>query len=70
MAGQKDFTQTQVRLPTSLYEELKDSSEKNFRSLNGEILYWLQLGMGKAVDPVSAETLRELIREELAKARN
>jgi hypothetical protein len=68
MALQKDFTQTQVRLPTSIYEELKESADRNFRSLNGEILYWLQLGMGKATPPLSAEEARQVVREELAKA--
>ena len=68
MAGQKDSTQTQVRLPSVLYEELKESAERNFRSLNGEILYWLQLGMGKVTPPLSAEEARLILREELAKA--
>lgn len=68
MAAQKDFAQTQVRLPTALYEELKESADKNFRSLNGEILYWLQLGMGKANPPLSADEARQIVREELGKA--
>ena len=48
MAEQKEFTQTQIRLPSALYEELKESAERNFRSLNGELLYWIQVGLGRA----------------------
>ena len=44
--AEKEFTQTQIRLPAALYNELKESAEENFRSLNGELLFWIQLGMG------------------------
>ena len=67
MTKQKDFSQTQVRMPTELYEELKESAERNFRSLNAEILYFLQIGMGKAEPHASPDEVRQIIREELAK---
>lgn len=67
MAEQKEFAQTQIRLPTALYNELKDSAEQNFRSMNGELLYWIQLGMGKFAPPASAEDVRQIVQEELDK---
>ena len=67
MAEQKEFTQTQIRLPSALYEELKESAERNFRSLNGELLYWIQVGLGRAKLPLSEEETRRIISEELAK---
>jgi len=69
MAEQKEFTQTQIRLPAALYNELKESAEQNFRSLNGELLYWIQLGMGKFAPPLSADEARRIVSEELDKRR-
>lgn len=65
--AQKDFSQTQLRMPTEVYEELKASAEKNFRSLNAEILYLLQIGMKKAEPHASPEEVRRIVQEELAK---
>ena len=70
MTKQKDFSQTQVRMPSALFEELKESADRNFRSLNAEILYWLQIGMGKASPSASSEDVRRIIQEELDKRRN
>ncbi|MEB4590045.1 Arc family DNA-binding protein [Candidatus Thiothrix sp. Deng01] len=63
--AEKEFTQTQIRLPTALYNELKESAEENFRSLNGELLFWIQLGMGKFAPPTSADEIRRIVQEEL-----
>ena len=63
MIAQKDYSQTQVRLPNEIYEELKASSERNLRSMNSEILYWLLIGMGKSAAPVSAEEVREILTD-------
>ena len=65
--AEKEFTPTQIRLPTTLYTELKESAEENFRSLNGELLFWIQLGMGKFAPPASANEIRRIIQEELDK---
>ena len=66
--AQKDFSQTQLRMPTEVYEELKASAEKNFRSLNAEILYLLQIGMKKAEPHASPNEIRQIVKEELTKA--
>ena len=56
MAKQKDFAQTQVRIPHELLEELKTSADKNFRSM-------------KLAEPhATPEKIRRIIQEELAKA--
>ena len=65
MTKQKDFSQTQLRMPTPVYEELKASAEKDFRSLNAEILYFLKIGMEKAEPHATPSTIRQIIREEL-----
>ncbi len=66
MTKQKDFSQTQLRMPTELYEELKQSADKNFRSLNAEILYFLQIGMGKAQPHATPSEVRQIIENALA----
>ena len=67
MTKQKDFSQTQVRMPTDVYEELKERADRNFRSLNAEILYLLQIGMKQAEPHASPSEVRQIVREELAK---
>ena len=67
MVKQKDFAQTQVRIPHPLLEELKESADRNFRSLNAEILYLLQIGMKKAEPHATPEEVRRIVQEELAK---
>ena len=68
MTKQKDFAQTQIRMPAELYEELKESADRNFRSLNAEILYFLQIGMGKAQPHATPEEIRQIVESALAKA--
>lgn len=68
MTKQKDFSQTQVRMPTDVYEELKERADRNFRSLNAEILYLLQMGMKLAEPHATPEEIRRIVSEELAKA--
>jgi hypothetical protein len=60
MTKQKDFSQTQVRMPTAIYEELKESADRNFRSLNAEILHLLQIGMKKAEPHATPLEIRHL----------
>ena len=72
MTKQKDFSQTQVRMPTDVYEELKERADRNFRSLNSEILYLLQVGMKLAEPHATPEQVREIVTDvvktELAKS--
>lgn len=72
MAKQKDFAQTQVRIPHELLDELKTSADRNFRSLNSEILYLLQVGMKLAEPHATPEQVREIVTDvvktELAKS--
>lgn len=65
MVKQKDFSQTQVRIPHDLLEELKISADRNFRSLNSEILYLLQIGLKKAEPHATPEQVREIITDVL-----
>ena len=63
MAKQKDFAQTQVRIPHELLDELKESADRNLRSLNSEILYLLQIGMKKAEPHATPEQVREIVTD-------
>ena len=54
-------------MPTDVYEELKERADRNFRSLNAEILYLLQIGMKQAEPHASPSEVRQIVREELAK---
>ena len=37
--------QTQIRLPSALYEEIKAQARKHNRSLNGQLMEFIQKGM-------------------------
>lgn len=37
--------QTQIRLPSALYEEIKEQARKHNRSLNGQLMELIQKGM-------------------------
>lgn len=63
MTKQKDFAQTQVRIPHELLEELKTSADRNFRSLNSEILYLLQIGLKKAEPHATPGQVREIVMD-------
>lgn len=65
MTKQKDYAQTQLRIPLDVLEALKDSADRNFRSLNAEILYLLQIGMSRAQPHATPEEVRQIVREEL-----
>ena len=59
-------------MPTDVYEELKERADRNFRSLNSEILYLLQVGMKLAEPHATPEQVREIVTDvvktELAKS--
>ena len=69
--ARENMTQTQVRLPNELLELLKVSAEKNLRSLNAEIIYQLQAGMGVTPPHATPEQVLEIVTDvvktELAK---
>ena len=69
--ARENMTQTQVRLPNELLELLKVSAEKNLRSLNAEIIYQLQAGMGVTPPHATPEQVRKIVTDvvktELAK---
>lgn len=67
MATEDDIQRLQLRIPAALYEEIKQHSEKSFRSANSEILYLVSLGLEKVKETTSPEEVREIIRDELAK---
>ena len=70
--ARENVTQTQVRLPNELLDALKVSAEKNLRSLNAEIIYQLQAGMGLTPAHATPEEVRDIVtdvvRTALAKA--
>ena len=61
--ARENVTQTQVRLPHELLEALKVSAEKNLRSLNAEIIYQLQAGMGITEPHATPEQVREIVKD-------
>lgn len=67
--ARENVTQTQVRLPNELLEALKASAEKNLRSLNAEIIYQLQAGMGVTAPHATPEQVRDIVRSELKRNR-
>jgi hypothetical protein len=68
MAKQDDFFKMQVRIPMELYEQLKESSDENFRSLNAEIIYLLSVCMGSKATSATPDEVRSIIKEELDRA--
>lgn len=70
MGKQNDFFRTQIRIPSDVYESIKESAEESGRSINAEMVYLMSsaLGIKEPVIDVAEERIRELIREELTKA--
>ena len=65
----RDVNPFGLRMPPEVKEELEKLAEQNRRSLNAEIVVRLEQSIrqeGRLC--ITAEELRELIREELAKA--
>ncbi len=65
MTKQKEFAQTQVRMPTEVHEQIKESADRNFRSLNAEILYLLQIALEHSAPHATPKEVRTIVREEL-----
>jgi hypothetical protein len=69
MGKQDDFFRTQIRIPSDIYEAIKESAEESGRSLNAEMVHLMSIGLD-AKTPIHSDSdtrIRELIREELAK---
>ena len=69
MGKQDDFSRTQIRIPSDIYEAIKESAEESGRSLNAEMVHLMSIGLD-AKTPIHSDSdtrIRELIREELAK---
>lgn len=69
MGKQDDIFRTQIRIPSDIYEAIKISSEESGRSINAEMIYLMStaLGIKPDAEPLDAK-IREIVREELAKA--
>lgn len=63
MAEHEEVIKTQVRLPAELHEQIKVSSDRNFRSFNSEILYLLQVGLRNAQPHATPEQVREIVMD-------
>lgn len=70
MATEDDLIKTQLRIPSDLYEQVKNMADRHFRSTNAEILYLVSLGLGLAKEHASPEDVREILRQELARMGN
>jgi len=70
MGKQDDFFRTQIRIPSDIYEAIRQSSDESGRSINAEMVHLMAVGLGAKEPPLDMAELRirELIREELAKA--
>ncbi|MEB4591984.1 Arc family DNA-binding protein [Candidatus Thiothrix sp. Deng01] len=70
MGKQDDFFRTQIRIPTDVYEAIRQSAEESGRSINAEMVHLMSVGLGMKEQPVVDMTesrIRELIQEELDK---
>ncbi len=68
MPSEEEIQRIQLRIPNALYEEVKRLSENSFRTANAEILYLLSLGLDKMKETTSPEEVRQIVRDELARA--
>ena len=68
MGKQDDFFRTQIRIPSDVYEAIKESAEESGRSINAEMVHLMSLGLSSKEQPTDDDTrIRALIREELAR---
>lgn len=70
MGKQDDFFRTQIRIPSDIYEAIKEAAEESGRSINAEMVHLMATALN-VTEPETALTevrIREWIREELAKA--
>jgi hypothetical protein len=70
MGKQDNFFRTQIRIPSDIYEAIKEAAEESGRSINAEMVHLMAttLNMREPEREFTEERIRELIKEELAKA--
>lgn len=70
MGKQDEFFRTQIRIPSDVYEAIKESAEESGRSLNAEMVHLMSVGLNSKEPPTNNDDarIRALIHEELAKA--
>lgn len=70
MGKQDEFFRTQIRIPSDIYEAIKESAEESGRSLNAEMVHLMSVGLNSKEPPTNNDDarIRALIHEELAKA--
>lgn len=69
MGKQDNFFRTQIRIPSDIYEAIKEAAEESGRSINAEMVHLMAttLNMREPEREFTEERIRELIKEELAK---
>lgn len=55
--------QTQIRLPAALYDEIKDLAQKHNRSLNGQLIEFIQKGMKSTETEYNANINQQEIKQ-------
>lgn len=70
MGKQDDFFRTQIRIPSEIYEAIKEAAEESGRSINAEMVHLMAtaLSMREPERELTEARIIELIRNELAKA--
>ena len=70
MGKQDNFFRTQIRIPSDIYEAIKEAAEESGRSINAEMVHLMAttLNMREPERELTEERIRELIKEELTKA--
>ena len=70
MGKQDNFFRTQIRIPSDIYEAIKEAAEESGRSINAEMVHLMAttMNMREPEREFTEERIRELIKEELAKA--
>lgn len=70
MGKQDNFFRTQIRIPSDIYEAIKEAAEESGRSINAEMVHLMAtaLNMREPENELTEVRIIELIRNELAKA--
>lgn len=70
MGKQDNFFRTQIRIPSDIYEAIKEAAEESGRSINAEMVHLMAtaLNMREPENELTEGRIIELIRSELAKA--
>ncbi|MFM2318731.1 MAG: Arc-like binding domain [Pseudomonadota bacterium] len=70
MGKQDNFFRTQIRIPSDIYEAIKEAAEESGRSINAEMVHLMAtaLNMREPENELTEMRIIELIRNELAKA--